>query len=140
LATVLGTVANGLRSALTTQRYEVTLLLGRLFAESNLAEDYAACFREWLGHRLDVDPNIRVCVVKQSVAILMAVSTKRAPGLPTVDPEIALVGRNSRHASDIRSVPRCPHGSHTLALRLGVQGGGGHTGHGRATAKPSVAA
>lgn len=91
LATVLGTVANGLRSALTTQRYQVTLLLGRLFAVSDMAEEYAACFREWLGRKLDVDPNIRLCVMKQCMAILVAVSTKRAPGAPVVDPEIALV-------------------------------------------------
>lgn len=110
LTTVLGTVATGLRSVVTKQRYEVTLLLGRLFASNvGLAQEYAVCFRDWLSRKRDVDPSIRVCMVKQCMAVLQAAAvaaaataapnhTKRATttsggnssgSASAVDPEIA---------------------------------------------------
>lgn len=70
LATVMGAVTSDLHSPHAKQRYEVTQLLGRLFAERKSKEDYSACYREWLRRKQDVEVEIRVCMVRQCMAIV----------------------------------------------------------------------
>jgi hypothetical protein len=88
LTTVIGTVSNGLRSPDTAKRAAVTNLLGRLFSASpnisnnslasssgprmatNLASEFRACYREWLGRSVDVESSIRITVMKHCVEIL----------------------------------------------------------------------
>jgi hypothetical protein len=92
LTTVIGTVSNGLRSQDTAKRAAVTDLLGRLFSSSssqsssarsnspnvlagvpsskNMALEFRACYREWLGRSNDADWKIRRSVVQYCVVIL----------------------------------------------------------------------
>jgi hypothetical protein len=92
LTTVIGTVSNGLRSQDSAKRGSVTDLLGRLFSSSsspssiarpgspnslagssssrNMASEFRACYREWLGRSNDADWKIRRSVVQHCVMIL----------------------------------------------------------------------
>lgn len=72
LTTVVGTVSGGLKSTDVVTRTASVDLLGKLFADSSLVEDYAACFREWLTRQTDVEPSIRRAMVGHLVRFLQA--------------------------------------------------------------------
>lgn len=82
LTTVLGTVGRGLSSTLAKQRYQTVLLMGRLFSSeyANLAHEYAASFRDWLGRKNDMESRIRVCMVQQCMAVLSRHCATDTPG------------------------------------------------------------
>lgn len=86
LTTVIGTVSSGLTSPDTAQRAAVANLLGRLFSAppnvssisgtadpalvKNIASEFRACYREWLGRSNDKEPSIRVQLMNHCVAML----------------------------------------------------------------------
>lgn len=79
LTTVIGTIANQLQQAQLQQkqqRWQITNLLGRLFATEQLAEQYTPCFREWMQRKNDIDVDIRLEMVKRCIEILKAKTTK----------------------------------------------------------------
>jgi hypothetical protein len=75
LATVVGTLANGLRSASTPQRYAVTRFFGKLFSVGNYAIEYAPCFRDWLQRQHDICPKIRRGLIDSALAIWNAAAS-----------------------------------------------------------------
>jgi hypothetical protein len=85
LATVVGTLANGLRSASTQQRYAVTRFFGKLFSVGNYATEYAPCFRDWLQRQHDICPKIRRGLIDSALAIWSSAS----PDATAVTPALA---------------------------------------------------
>lgn len=92
LTTVIGTISPGLRSTSSKQRLQVTQLLGRLFTAVNssneLHDKYGPVFREWLGRHLDVDVEIRMCMVQHCMTVLKAITDKNSNS--TIDSDIAV--------------------------------------------------
>ena len=84
LTTVIGNVSSRLTSGVKKERYQVVQLLGRLFASAgsstNLADQYGAVFRQWLGRHIDIDVEIRISMVKHCMEVLKTV-TKNGDGM-----------------------------------------------------------
>jgi hypothetical protein len=74
LTTVMGTISNDLTSVDGEQRLMVVQLLGRLFAVENTANQYAACFREWLRRSVDVEVPVRMALVDHCMVIIKSSS------------------------------------------------------------------
>lgn len=70
LTTVMGTISNDLSSPDPEQRLMVVKLLGRLFAVKSTADQYAACFREWLRRCHDVEVRVRVSMIDSCMVII----------------------------------------------------------------------
>ena len=72
LTTVIGTVTNSLQSPNLERRLRVTKLLGRLFfaPTSKIGVQFSPCFREWLRRSNDIEPKVRLAMVKYLVTIL----------------------------------------------------------------------
>lgn len=67
LTTVLGTVANGLRTEDADTRFQVTDMLGKLWETGDWAEKFDSCFRDWLSRHKDVEVKIRSCVLQHAL-------------------------------------------------------------------------
>ena len=72
LTTVIGTVTNSLQSPNLERRLRVTKLLGRLFfaTTSNIGVQFSPCYREWIRRSTDIEPKVRLAMVKYLVTIL----------------------------------------------------------------------